>query len=41
MTETVYAIIDNHTIKKGTSYNIIFKTKKFDEFMNYVNKKGL
>ncbi len=41
MTEIVYAVINNHRLKKGTSYNIIFKSKKFEEFIRFVNKKGL
>lgn len=41
MTETVYAVIDNHRKKKGTTYNIIFKTKIIQEFEEYIREKGL
>lgn len=41
MTEIVYAIIDNHRKKKGTTYNIIFKTKILEGFEEYVKIKGL
>jgi len=41
MTDIVYAIIDNHKKKKGTNYNFLYRTKKFEEFMEYVNRKGL
>lgn len=41
MTETVYAVIDNHSHRRKTSYNIMYKTKDFKAFMEYITKKGL
>lgn len=41
MTETVYAVIDNHSGRRKTTYNFMYKTKNFKEFIRYVNKKGL
>lgn len=41
MTEVVFAIIDNHRIKRGTKYNIIFKTKNLKEFEKYIRRKGI
>jgi hypothetical protein len=41
MTNTVFAVIDNHNKKKGTTYNIIYKTKNIKDFMDYLKEKGL
>ncbi len=41
MTQIIFAVIDNHRKKKGTSYNIIFKSKKLDAVNNYAKEKGL
>lgn len=41
MTETVFAVIDNHTHRKKTNYNIMYKTKDFRKFMNFIYEKGL
>lgn len=41
MTETVYAVIDNHTKRRKTNYTFLYKTKDFKAFMKYITKKGL
>lgn len=41
MTETVYAVIDNHKKGKKTKYDFMFRTKDFDEFKRYIEDKGL
>jgi len=41
MTETVYAIIDNHKTGKHTKYDFMYKTKDFKAFMAYIESKGL
>ena len=41
MTQIVYALIDNHTTRKHTNYNFLFKTKNFKEYLKYIEEKGL
>jgi len=41
MTETVYAVIDNHSHRRKTLYNIMYKTKSFNDFKKYIEAKGL
>lgn len=41
MTQIVYAVIDNHTRRRKTSYNFLYKTKNFLAFMKYIEEKGL
>jgi len=41
MTETVYAVIDNHSSRRSTKYSFMFKTKDFRAYMKYLQDKGL
>lgn len=41
MTDIVFAVIDNHRKKKGTTYNIIYHTKNAHTYVNYLRQKGL
>lgn len=41
MTQIIFAVIDNHTKRKGTSYDIIFKSKKFNALLEFAKEKGL
>ncbi len=41
MTNIVWAVIDNHTKRKGTQYKFLYKTKDFIMFKKYIIEKGL
>ena len=36
-----FVVIDNHPIKKGTTYNIIFSSHDFLKFKKYIEQKGV
>jgi len=36
-----YVVIDNHKIKKGTTFNIIFSSYNFHKFKKYIEEKGV
>jgi hypothetical protein len=41
MTQIVFAVIDNHKKRKGTTYDILYKTKSFQAYVKYLTEKGL
>lgn len=41
MTDMVFAVIDNHRIKKGTTYKFIYKTRNPEEYVRFLKEKGL
>ena len=41
MTQIVYAVIDNHTTRKHTHYTFMYKTKNYQDYLNFLEEKGL
>lgn len=41
MTKIIYAVIDNHHKAKKTCYDIIFKTSNINEYLKYLEEKGI